>query len=378
MMRIALVHDYLAGYGGAERVLEVLHEMFPEAPIYTSLFLPETFGPHQERVREWPVKTSFLQAFPFKKALISPFRLVASAAFRGFDFSEFDLVLVSATGGYNPNVIRTGSKTRHLCFCHTPPRYLYGLPTARNWRKHWWGRVAGGLANHFLRMTDFRSSQKVDYFIANSREVAGRIKKFYRREARVIYPPVEVEKFFTPGVKDSDTPGVSEASQYFLAGGRLARAKRVDLAVEACTRLNLPLKVFGAEFAGYGEELRRLAGSGIEFLGEVGEEELVKLFSNCRAYLFCSDQEDFGITPVEAMAAGRPVIAYRSGGVRETVVEGKTGEFFDELTVDSLVLKLKSFRVSEYSPSDCRARAKKFSKKRFKKEIRKFIKEALK
>jgi len=194
--------------------------------------------------------------------------------------------------------------------------------------------MLGGLANFFLRQVDFSSSQKVDFFIANSKNTAARIKKFYRKDATVIYPPVDLPKV-------SDLEGMKAKKGYYLAGGRLARPKRVDLAIKACNQLKLPLKVFGRMFAGYGEELKKMAGSTVEFLGEVTEEEKEALMAGCLAFIFPAEEEDFGIIPVEVQACGRPVIAYRSGGVQESTVEGKTGEFFDKPTVKSLVsLKL--------------------------------------
>lgn len=370
-MKVALVHDYLVDFGGAERVLEALHELFPQAPIYTTIFLPNQLGPHRQEIESWPIKTSILQKFPFKKKLISLFRLISPWALKKFDFSQFDVVIVSATGAYTPNVIKTNPKTLHLCYCHTPPRYLYGYPTARNWRKYWWGRISGEIVNHFLRMTDYESAQNVDFFIANSQEIASRIRKFYRKKATVIYPPIDVKKF-TPEITNYD---------YYLTGGRLARAKRIDLAIRACAKLNLPLKVFGKDFAGYGDELKALAGPTIEFLGEVSDQELPKLFANCLAYIHCSDQEDFGIIPVEVMAAGRPIIAYRSGGVQETVTEGKTGIFFDKLTVESLIEVINQSDVPVHQTAmseNCRKQAQRFSKERFKKEIFQFVEDKLK
>ena len=368
-MKVALVHDYLKEYGGAERVLEALHEIWPQALIYTSVYLPNYFGPHKERIGNWQVKTSFLQKFPFKEKLISPFRLLSPFVFESFDFSSFDVVIVSATGAYTPNLIITKPNTLHFCYCHTPPRYLYGYPTAREWRKHWWGRIGGNLVNHFLRLFDFAASQRVDFFIANSQNTAQRIKKFYRREAKVIYPPVEINlKSKILNLKSKD---------YFLAGGRLARAKRIDLAIKACNKLRLPLKIFGKVFGGYGEELKKIAGPKVEFLGEVSDQELARLYQECQAFLFPAEEEDFGIAPVEAMAAGVPVIALRSGGVVESVVEGKTGEFFDKLSVESLVDVLKHFDRKRYNPEDCRKQAEKFSKERFKKEILAFVERKL-
>lgn len=364
-MRIALVHDYIKEYGGAERVLETLHEIWPKAPIYTTVYLPDFSGPHKDRVRKWDIRPSFLQYIPFVSKLISPIRAVAPWIFQNMDFSKYDVVIVSATGAYSPNSIRKG-KAVHVCYCHTPPRYLYGYATAREWKKNIVFKVLGEIANHFLRMTDFESAQNVDYFIANSKEVASRIQKFYRRDATVIYPPIE-----TPQAQRELHP--TGGGEYYLAGGRLARPKRVDLAVSACTKLNLLLKVFGKEFAGYGDELRKMAGPTVEFLGEVSDEEKWKLMAQAQAFIFPAEEEDFGITPVEAMSVGTPVIAYRSGGVKETVVDGKTGLFFNKPEVGELVKTIKKFEKLNLKPSDCINQAKKFSKERFIKEMKEFI-----
>lgn len=192
-MKIALVHDYIKEYGGAERVLEALHELYPDAPVFTTVYCPEFLGPHQERFRNWDIRTSVAQYLPFKDKLISPLRLVAPFLFRNWDFSGFDVIIVSATGAYCPNLIDKKS-AKLICYCHTPPRYLYGYATARDWKKNPIFRVLGELANHFLRLVDFKSSQNVDLFIANSEEVKARIKKFYRKEAVVVYPPVDISR----------------------------------------------------------------------------------------------------------------------------------------------------------------------------------------
>jgi len=364
--KVALVHDYLKEYGGAERVLETLHEMWPKAPIYTSVYLPEFLGPHQKRLKNWDVRSLIPVWIPLVSKLISPLRLAAPILFSCLDLTGYDLVIVSAIGAYNPNLIKTKHGT-HFCYCHTPPRYLYGLPTAREWKKYWWIRIPAEVANHFLRLIDFRSAQKVDYFIANSENTRFRIAKFYRRDAKVIYPPVEVgNRQYTIDDK--------QKGKYFLAGGRITRAKRIDLAIEACNQLKLPLKVFGRPFAGYGEELKKMAGPTIEFLGEITDEEKAELMAGCQAFIFCNLEEDFGIMPVEVQACGRPVISLRQGGLKESVIEGKTGEFFNEPTVESLVKVLKKFDPKKYQRSDCLAQAKKFSKERFKREIKEFVK----
>ena len=182
-MRVALVHDYIKEYGGAERVLEALHEIWPKSPIFTTVYLPNFLGPHRERLEKWDIRPSILQGLPFKGKLISPFRIIAPFLFSSMDFSEYDVVIVSATGAYNPNLIKKG-KAIHICYCHTPPRYLYGYPTAREWKKNILFRILGEITNHFLRMVDYNSSKNVDFFIANSKEVASRINKFYRGNFR--------------------------------------------------------------------------------------------------------------------------------------------------------------------------------------------------
>lgn len=371
-MKVALVHDYIKEYGGAERVLGTLHEIWPKAPIYTSIFLPKFTGPNRSKVEKWNVKTSFLQDIPFKGKLLSPFRLIAPFLFKTFDLSNYDVIIVSATGTYtSPNFVKTKKGALHICYCHTPPRYLYGYPVANPWGEVLWRRVLrffGQLPMHFLRMLDFKSAQIPDYIIANSQEVAARIEKFYRRKAKVIYPPVDI-----PAI--SHQPLAISNRTYYLAGGRLARHKGQDLAIKACTKMNLPLKVFGRGFAAYGEEqLRKFAGRSVEFLGEITDEEKWKLMAGAKALIFPSQYEDFGIMPVESMAVGTPIIALRSGGVVESVTDGKTGVFFDEPTVGSLTKAIKKLEKMNIKSEDCIRQAKKFSKERFKREIKEFVK----
>ena len=361
-LKVAIVHDYIKEYGGAERVLEALHELYPDATVFTSVYLPTFLGPHRERFKNWKIKTSWLQHVPFNHKLISPFRLISAGVFRQFDFSKFDVIIVSATGAYFPNAINKKNAVQ-ICYCHTPPRYLYGYATAREWKKNKFFAVLAPIVNHFLRITDFNTARNVDYYLANSLEVAGRIKKFYRREATVIYPPVDLPKL----------PSHKQKKDYFITGGRLARAKHVDIIVEACNQLGVSLKIFGKSFSGYGEELQKKAGKTIEFVGEVSDEEKNELMAGAKAFLFASVDEDFGIIPVEAMGAGLPVIAYKSGGVKETVVQGRTGIFFEELTVTSLLSAIKKFKTMKFDPYICRKQAEKFSQERFFQEIQRFI-----
>jgi len=404
-MKIALVHDYLKEYGGAESVLEALSDIFPDAPIYTSLYCPAYFGPHRSRLeKKWQgrVHQSFFRFIPFAHKLISPLRLLSPFAFKLFNFSSFDLVITSATGAYFPNALNK-KNARLFCYCHTPPRYLYGLPTARNLKKYPLFNALAQFVNHFLRYFDYRFAQNVDQFIANSSTTAARIQKFYRRDSIIINPPVDIpgkkakedlpQKKVMQSVFSSAQPQreknwcehckKTDKSIFFLTGGRLARAKRYDIPILACKKLNLPLKIFGRDFAGYQNELLSLAGlpaeasakagPKTEFLGEITNQQKQQLLASATAFIFASDNEDFGIAPVEAMAAGTPVIAFRSGGVTETVIDGKTGIFFDELTPNSCAKAIQKLQKTKINPQDCLTQAQKFSHLSFTKKIKNLV-----
>jgi glycosyltransferase involved in cell wall biosynthesis len=366
-MKVVLVHDYIKEYGGAERVLETLHELYPDAPIYTSVFYPQFLGPHRKRFEKMQIHTSWLQYLPFGYKFISPFRLVSPWVFKHFDLSSYDVIIVSQTGAYFPNFVKKGH-AKLLTYTHTPPRYLYGYKTAREWKNNPVLRVLGELANHFLRLADFRASQNVDQFIANSEEVKARIKKFYRKDAIVVYPPVLI-------FKKSETYNL-KSKTYYLAGGRLARAKGMDVIIDAFVKNGKSLKIFGKGFAGYEEELRVKIDnkkSKIEFVGEVSDEEKMTLMQNAKAYVFASYDEDFGITPVEAMSLGTPVITYKSGGVKETVIEGETGMFYEPNTPEALERAVEQFEKMNLRGDDCKKQAQKFAKEQFIKRIEEVV-----
>lgn len=374
-MKVALVHDYIKEYGGAEKVLLALHDIFPEALIYTSVYLPAYLGPHKEKFKTLTIKTSLAQYIPFVSKLISPLRVLSPFLFRSMDLSSFDVIIVSQTGAYFPTMVKKG-QAKLICYTHTPPRYLYGYMTARAWKKHILVRLLAEIVNHILRMVDFKSSENVDQFIANSEEVAARIKKFYRKDAVVVYPPV-VDRSLKPEARRSIQSQTSRfqfpASSYYLTGGRFARAKGFDIIVKAFNSNGLPLKIFGKGFAGYDEELRRLAKKNIEFVGEVNDEEKLALMHNAKAFIVASYDEDFGITPVESMSVGTPVIAYKSGGVQETVIDGKTGVFYEPNDAKSLMNAIHIFETMKFDPQECIAQAKKFSKESFEEKIKKIV-----
>ena len=271
-----------------------------------------------------------------------------------------------------------------ICYCHTPPRYLYGLVTARS-LDNWFFRLINiplQFTLHFYRLFDFNFAQNVDQFIANSSTTAARIQKYYRRGSVIINPPVDLPKNISEdNILGEEHPrGLAEGrehhkilSEYYITGGRLARAKRYDVAIQACNQLNVPLKIYGRDFAGYESELKKMAGPTIEFLGEITNDQKFELLSKSKAFIFCSDNEDFGIVPVEAMAVGIPVVAYHSGGAIETVVEGKTGVFFDKLTPDSCVAAIKKLNSLKIKSSDCVSRATEFSQEKFVEKIKKLV-----
>ncbi len=364
--RIALVQDYIKEFGGAESVLEILSDIFPQAPIFTSIYHPQSLGPHQSRLRQkWDhrIHQSFFKYIPGAHKIISPLRLISPIAFKSFNFSNFDIIITSATGAYFPNSLNKKS-AKLVCYCHTPPRYLYGLPTARRFTQNRIVKFIVNILNHFLRICDFHYSQNVDQYIANSKTTAARIKKFYRRQATVINPPVDLPK---------NNLTSSPQYSYYLAGGRLAQAKRFDIAIKACNQLKLKLKIFGRDFSGVLDQLKQISGPTIEFVGEVDQTVKSQLYHHAKAFIFSADQEDFGIVPVESMAYGCPVIAYRSGGVTETVIDKKTGVFFDKLTPKSCAQAIEKFQKLKINPSDCLSRAAEFSTAKFISKINRLL-----
>jgi len=374
-LRVALAHDYLGEFGGAERVLMVLSEMFPAAPIYTAFVRP---GPAYERFKHRDLRPSWAQKIPgFATKLHSPLRFLAPLIWESFDFRDYDLV-ISSCSWYITKGILTRPETVHIAYIHTPPRYLYGYPTSINWQKYWPLRVYARVVNHYLREYDFVAAQRPDILIANSENIRRRIQKFYRRDAAVVYPPVELVRTKDEGRR------TKEIREYFLVVSRVVGGKGLKLAVQACTQLELPLKVVGSP-AGWSSELKEIqeiSGPTIEFLGYVSDEELIKLYAGAKAFLATAKDEDFGMTVVEAQLAGTPVIAYRGGGYLETVIEGKTGVFFDEYSVRGLKKAISSLRGAQrrgnlFDPKEIKTHAEKFSKQRFVKEIRKIIEKAI-
>ncbi|MBI3577322.1 glycosyltransferase [Candidatus Gottesmanbacteria bacterium] len=362
-MNIALVHDYLREYGGAERVLEAMHEIWPEAPLYSSFVDWEALGNQAYRFKDWDIRTSPIADNWLVRTFHSPLRFLAPKIWNSFDLSGYDVV-VTSSGWFMCRGVRVKKPTVHICYIHHPPRNLYGYATGSSLQKYWPVRLYATVVNFYLRHYDFETAQRVDYFIANSKETARRVEKFYRRKSEIIYPPVELR------TQNSMT---NTKRSYFLSVGRLTYSKRVDLAIQAANKLKLPLKVVGT---GAEEKyLRSLAGPTVEFLGSVSDSELAELYAGAKALIFCALDEDFGIVPVEAMAYGTPVIALAQGGVLETIVPRKTGVLFNQPTVDSLLKAIRQFTNLPMSQSDCIVQAKKFEKARFQNKLKAFVEE---
>lgn len=387
-MKIALIHDYLNEYGGAERVLEALSEAFPEAPIYTSFYREGSLA--YKKFKDKKIITSWVHYVPFfSTRLHSPLRFLAPLIWGSFDFSSYDVV-IGSSGWYVTKGFGTrGTKDKkpiEICYCHTPPRWLYGYKTSVEWQKYWPIKVYGVIVGHLMRIYDYKSAQKVDYFIANSEEVKARIKKFYRRDATVIYPPVSlpVESGIPFGTLRAGMNQESGEKDYYFVVARIVGGKGLDLAVEVAKKLGITLKIAGLP-AGYYTDyksLSRNSKNNVEFLGHVTDEELMGLYKGAKAFLALAQDEDFGITPVESMLCGTPVIAYYGGGYKETVIDGKTGIFFKENTSESLAEAIKKFETlskAQYiqMSKECLKQAKKFSKERFKREIRTFLQNSI-
>lgn len=364
-MKIAIVHDYIKEYGGAERVLEELHRLFPDAPIYTAFY--DNNSNAYSHFKNAQIIPSWTQSVPFfKTRLHSPLRFLTPMIWGSFDFSKYDVVITSASW-YVTKGIKKGKHTKEICYCHTPPRWLYGYNTSIEWQKYWPVRLYGKLVGHFMRQYDYNQAQKVDVFIANSEEVKKRIKKFYNRNATVIYPPVSL-----PKVTDS------VRHDFYLVVARIVGAKGLGMAVEAAKKEGFKLKIVGAP-AGYYTEYKSLskgASKNIEFLGHVTDEELAVLYKEAKAFLALSKDEDFGITPVEAMLSGTPVVAYYGGGYKETVLDGKTGVFFKDYSVNGLIEGIKKIERIKIKPEDCRKQAENFSPKIFDKKIKEVVEHA--
>jgi len=396
-LKVALVHDYLNDFGGAERVLRVLADMFPNAPIYTAFRRPDSSAAQafsDRQIIEW--RHAWLIRH---KNLHSPFRFLIPWIWESFDFSDYDLVISSASGYVTKGLI-ISTNTKHLCYCHTPPRFLYGYPTARSWQKYAPVRWYGDYLIKRLRPYDYWAAQRPDYFIANSKEVQHRITKFYRRDSTVIYPPIDVADLRKNAQATSSSQNAERSEQYpapiessksetnsdripdqvldddisepyYLIVARLVGTKGLELALQAQQKLGFNLHIVG-EAVGR-EWQNQTSGGGVTWLGRVSDTELAHQYAHAIAFLALAENEDFGMTLVEAQSLGTPVIAHNSGGYKETVIPDKTGILFNDYSVTGLTAAISDFTTKKFNPATIRKNADRFSRAQFESQLTDFI-----
>ncbi len=355
-MKLALVHDWLNQVGGAEDVLQTLVSMYPQAPVYTSIYWREGMP---AAYQDWNIITTWLDRLPGIYTHHQPYLPLYPLAFGGLKLEGYDVVISNKSGFCHG--IRTGGDTTHVCYCLTPTRYVwrYGEYAAREALPSPL-RAALVPLMRWLRRWDYGAAQRVDHLLAISTEIQRRIQQYYDRDATIIFPPVDTGRFSPAG----------RCEDYFLIVSRLVPYRRVDLAVRAFNQLGLPLLI-----AGDGrdrEALRALAEPNVTFLGYVPDADLPDLMARCRAYIL-PGEEDFGIAPVQAQAAGRPVIAYGGGGALDTVIPGQTGLHFDALTAEALAAAVQQFDDLSFDPAVIRRHAKRFDTSVFEREIRAFV-----
>jgi len=353
-MKVALVYDWVDKFGGAERVLQALHEIYPEAPLFTSVFNLEK----APWAKDFKVIPSFLNKLPLANVYHEFYPWLMPLAFESFDFSDFDLV-ISVTSAQGKGII-TKPSTYHLCYCLTPTRYLFSSHD-QYFKNKFLKFLVSPVLNYLLNW-DKVAAQRPDRYVAISENVRKRIKKYYYRDSDLIYPPVDLKKFY---------PDKNKKGDYFLVVSRLVPYKKVDLVVQAFNSLGLPLKIVGV--GSQLGSLRRQANNNVEFLGQLTDKRLLSYYQNCRAVIFPTD-EDFGLVPLEAQACGKPVIAFGAGGALETVKQGITGTFFYPQTAEALVKEIKKFKPEIYKSENCCQNAENFSQDNFKKNFKDLVK----
>jgi glycosyltransferase involved in cell wall biosynthesis len=359
-MKVAIVHDFLKEIGGAEQVLMSLKRIYPDADVYTAFAFASYWGRYAEELSKWKIIESWGRWLPGLPKMVPYYTAISPLFFGGWDLSKYDLVIVSATGGYLPNGVKVGEKTRLVTYCHTPPRFLYGYPVATKARFRWYWRPVAMVVEHVLRMVDYALAQRPQLFVANSQEVAMRIKKFYRRDSVVIYPPVE-------GRQIDWQP---EEGEYFLMISRIVGSKNIELAAQAAKAGGWKLVVAGRAVGGSGNRIvEEMTALGARYLGEIDDNQKAKLLAGSLGVLCLEECADFGIVAVEPQLYGVPVVAYRAGGYVESVQEGISGVFVDELTVAGVNKAISEVKKRSWDKNMIARSAKKFSEGEFKRRL---------
>lgn len=367
--KVALVHDYIKDAGGAERVLLQLTKLFPEAAIYTS-FCVKGSAAHS-MFKESKIIESFYAPILKIWRLYSPLRFMLPVIWGSMDLSEYDLVITSSSN-YIARGFKVSPNTKVVVYCHTPPRFLYGLKTGMDWRKNIVIRIYGHLIAHFLRIFDYKSASKIDHWIANSENVKGRIYKHYKKESNVIYPPCNTENIISVSRK-------YKKKDYFFIASRLVGSKGIKEAIIAANKLKARLVIAGAAdgFTSVEKDLRGVAGPTVEFVGRVSDDRLWRLYSEAVGFIALAKDEDFGMSVVESQAAGTPVLAYKGGGFLESVVEGKTGLFIKSVNVEDIAKAMEKLRSKKWDKKLIQKNSLRFSNQEFNKNIKSYLKKVM-
>lgn len=363
-MKVAIVHDYIKEFGGAERVLKEISNLFPGAPIYTAFRVKGSTA--DKEFRDKKIVESFLAPILKIGKLYSALRFLAPTIWKSFDLTKYDLV-ISSSSWFVTKGFRVGKNTKVIVYCHTPPRWLYGYETSVGFTKYWPVKIYAAIVGHFMRIFDFASAQEVDYFIANSKEVSSRIEKFYRRDSVVIYPPIEAERI-------RKTAENAKKEDFYLIVSRLVGAKGIEDAIAIFSKLGKRLKVVGEAhgFSSVEKKIRKSKGK-IEILGYVADEEKYKLMAEAKAFIALAKEEDFGMTVVESHAAGTPTVAYYGGGFKETVKEGLNGVFINEINEAEIKKAIEKVEETKWNRKEIMDSSQKYSTQRFKKEMLQFV-----
>lgn len=356
-MKVAIVHDYLRTYGDAERLLQVLHQMYPQAPIYTAFVDRRSLGTNLDRVADWDIRTTWAQRLPAIAQQFTGYRSLIPYIWESLDLTAYDLV-ISSSADYLSKAVLTRPETLHVCYCHTPPRPLWE-PAIYAPQASWYGRWA----DTALRQYDFQAAQRVDRFVTNSAGVARRIRKFYRRSVEVIPPPVQIQ-------------GDGQAGdQYYLYVGALEPPQQVELAMLACQQIDRPLWIVGT--GSQTEQLQQLGGNQVRFLGALPDAQMAGIYAHAKALILPQPDADFAVAAVEAMGYGVPVIAAEQSGIREIVLNFRTGLLFEEPTIASLSATLLQFERLRFFSHACIQRAAEFARSEFTTKLEWLIAQAL-
>lgn len=361
--KVAIVHDYLIQYGGAEKTLEAILDVFPDAEIFTGIYKPKNISDQINSKKIISGGNSIIGKFPKYLTFLMPF------IFENFDLRSYDIIISDGTAWAKG--VNTTPTQLHVSYIHTPPRFLYGYSVETQKREKWYFKPFITLIDHYLRVWDFNAAQRPDFLVANSKEVQKRIYKFYKRESTLIHPPVELNTSHVP----QNIPITKE--KYYVALGRLAKYKNIELLIEAFNLTDMKLVVIGT--GNEEHKLKKMAHKNIIFVGHASEDTKKELLDNSLGLIFPVKDEDFGITPIEAHAFGKPVLAHKSGGPVETIQEDINGMFFEELNVESLIKAIKDFdqKISrdKFNKKAIIDSAQKYSKERFEKELYNFVME---